>query len=52
MSDRAARSHPRGRARGGQGRSRPLSSLLLLLLALLAAPVAALDTVYRVRHAE
>jgi len=52
MSDRAARPHPRGRARGGQGRSHPLSSLALLLLALLAAPAAALDTIYLVRHAE
>ena len=51
LSDRAARPYPRGRAGGGQGRSHPLSSLLLLL-ALLAAPAAALDTVYLVRHAE
>jgi 2,3-bisphosphoglycerate-dependent phosphoglycerate mutase len=52
LTARAARPHPRGRARGGQGRSHPLPSLLLLLLALLAAPAAALDTVYLVRHAE
>lgn len=52
LSDRAARPHPRGRARGGQGRSHPLSSLAFLLLALLAAPAAALDAIYLVRHAE
>lgn len=52
LSDRAARPHPRRRARGRQGRSHPLSSLVFLLLALLAAPAAALDTIYLVRHAE
>jgi broad specificity phosphatase PhoE len=52
VSDRAARPHPRRRAGGGRGRTHPLSSLAFLLLALLAAPAAALDTVYLVRHAE
>lgn len=52
LSDRAARPHPRWRAGGGRGRSHPLSSLTFLLLAFLAAPAAALDTIYLVRHAE
>jgi phosphohistidine phosphatase SixA len=52
MTIRAATPNPRRRAGGGPEKVSPLLLLLLLPLAFLSPPVAALDTVYLVRHAE